>query len=56
MDGEWRIRNKKELDELIEGRDIVRFVKSQRNSWLGHVERMDVERMPKMMIIGWLFN
>jgi len=35
IDSIWRIRNKMEIDELIEGADIVRFVKAQRIKWLG---------------------
>jgi hypothetical protein len=34
----WRIRYNQELDRLIEGQDIVRFIKAQRLRWLGHVE------------------
>ena len=33
-----------ELNELIENADIVRFIKSRRIAWLGHVMRMDQER------------
>jgi hypothetical protein len=30
IDNIWRIRNKMEIDKLIEGADIVRFIKAQR--------------------------
>jgi hypothetical protein len=40
---------------LLKGEDIVRFVKSQRLRWLGHVERMEDNAMPKMMIKGNLY-
>jgi hypothetical protein len=30
IDNIWRIRNNVEIDELIEGADIVRFIKAQR--------------------------
>ena len=36
-----------ELNELIENADIVRFIKSRRIAWLGHVMRMDDRRTPK---------
>jgi len=36
-----------ELNELIEGADIVIFIKSGRIAWLGHVMRMDDRRTPK---------
>jgi hypothetical protein len=48
--GEWRIHYNAELNELINGHDIVRFVKAQRIRWLGHVERMSEEWLPKMML------
>jgi hypothetical protein len=35
------------LNELIENADIVRFMKSSRIAWLGHVMRMDDKRTPK---------
>ena len=40
-DGSWRIRMNHELNELIGNADIVRFIKSRRIAWLGHVMRMD---------------
>jgi len=36
IDNVWRIRNNMEIDNLIDGADIVRFVKAQRIKWLGH--------------------
>ena len=33
-----------ELNELIENADKVRFIKSGRIAWLGHVIRMDDKR------------
>jgi len=40
------------LNELIENTDIVRFIKSRRIAWLGHVMRMDDKRTPKR-ILEW---
>jgi hypothetical protein len=31
----WRIRCNEELNTLLKGKDIVRFIKSQRIRWLG---------------------
>ena len=41
---------------MIEGQDIVRFIKAQRLRWLGHVERMPETQMPKRMLKGRLDN
>jgi len=46
-DGFWRIRMNYELNDLIKTADIVRFVKSKRMVWLGHVMRMEGKRIPK---------
>jgi hypothetical protein len=46
-DRSWRIRMNHELNELIGNADIVRFIKSRRIAWLGHVMRMDEKRIPK---------
>jgi len=35
------------LNELIENADVVRFIKSRRIAWLGHVMGMDEMRIPK---------
>jgi len=39
-----------ELNELIENTDVVRFIKSVRIAWLGHVMRMDEKRTPKRVL------
>ena len=44
VNGLWRIKTNEELDELIKRKNIIRFIKSQRLKWLGHVERMQNER------------
>ena len=49
-DGSWRIRMKHELSELIGNADIVRFIKSGRIAWLGHVMRMGEKRIPKRVL------
>jgi len=30
-----------EIDKLIEGADVMKFIKAQRMKWLGHIQRMD---------------
>jgi hypothetical protein len=49
-DGSWRIRMNCELNEVIGNADIVRFIKSRRIAWLGHVMRMDDKRTPKRIL------
>jgi hypothetical protein len=46
-DGEWKIRMNRELEELNKGENIVKWIKGQRISWLGHLERMEEDGMPK---------
>jgi hypothetical protein len=46
-DGEWKSRTNRELEELSKGENIVKWIKGQRISWLGHLERMEEDRMPK---------
>ena len=38
-DVSWRISMNYKLNKLIENADIVRFIKSRRIAWLGHVMR-----------------
>jgi hypothetical protein len=52
----WRIRYNQELDRLIEGQDLVRFIKAHKLRWLGHVERMPETQMPKKILKGRLDN
>jgi len=46
-DGEWKSRTIRELEELSKGENIVKWIKGQRISWLGHLKRMEEDRMPK---------
>ena len=52
IDNVWRIQSDMEIDNLIEGADIVRFIKAQRIKWLGHIQRMDQAR-PTGTLIDW---
>jgi hypothetical protein len=45
----WRIRTNKEIEFILEGAEIVKFIKYLRVRWCGHIERMNNERMPKKM-------
>ena len=46
-DGEWKSRTNREIEELSKGENIVKWIKGQSISWLGHLERMEEDRMPK---------
>jgi hypothetical protein len=41
-----------ENDRLIEGADIVRFIKAQTIKWLGQIQRMDQTR-PARRLLDW---
>ena len=45
--GEWKSRTNRELDVMNKGENIVKWIKGHRISWLGHLERMEEDRMPK---------
>ena len=45
--GEWKSRKNRELEEISKGENIVKWIKGQRISWLGHLERMEEDRMSK---------
>jgi len=38
--GYWRVKTNQEINEILKGQNIIRFIKKQRLNWLGHVERM----------------
>jgi hypothetical protein len=44
----WRTKTN-ELDKLIKHKNIVNYIKAQRLSWFGHVQRMsDIRRVKKI--------
>jgi len=50
-DVEWKSRTNRELEKLNKGENIVKWIKGQRISWLGHLERMEEDRMSKKIFI-----
>ena len=51
----WRTRQNDELEAIIKGENIVRFIKCQRIRWLGHIERMQDTEIPKKVLYGKLY-
>jgi hypothetical protein len=49
----WRIRYKEEINTLLKGEDIVRFIRSQ-NKMIGACRKDG--RMPKIMLKGRLYS
>ena len=41
---EWRTR------KMSKGGNMVKWIKEQRISWLGYLERIEVDRIPKKII------
>jgi len=39
-DDYWRIKTKREMNDIFKGQNIIGLIKKQRLNWLGHVERM----------------
>ena len=39
-DGYWRIKTDQEINDILQGQNIIGFIKKQRLNWLGHVELM----------------
>jgi hypothetical protein len=52
----WMIRYNEEINTLLKGEDLVRFIKSQRIKWLGHVERIVDNAISKRMLKGRLYS
>jgi hypothetical protein len=46
-DVEWKSRTNRELEELNKGENVVKWIKWQRISWLGHLRNMEEDRMHK---------
>ena len=43
----WIIKTNEELDKLIKHKNIFNYIKAQRLSWFGHVQRMPDTRRVK---------
>jgi len=49
--GKWKSRTNQELEETSKVENIVKWIKGQRISWLGYLERIEEDRMPKRIFI-----
>ena len=47
--GEWKSGTNRELEEMSKGENIVKWIRGQMISWLGHLERMEEDRMLKQI-------
>jgi capsule polysaccharide modification protein KpsS len=48
----WRVKTNEELDQLIRHKNIINYIKAERLSWFGHVQRIaDTRRVKK--IFNW---
>jgi len=45
--GERKSRTNRELEEMTKGENTVKWIKGQRISWLGHLERTEEDRTPQ---------
>jgi len=45
--GDWKSRTNRELEGISKGKNITKWIKGQRISWLGHLDRMEEDRMPE---------
>jgi len=48
---EWKSRTNRDLEEMRKRENVVKWIKGQRLSWLGHLERMEEDRMPQKIFI-----
>jgi len=46
----WRIKTNEELDKLIKHKNIVNYIKAQRLSRFGHIQRMPDTRTVKKIL------
>jgi len=52
--GGWKSGTNRELEDMNKGEIIVKWIKGRRISWLGHLEGMEGNRMPKKSsLMNW---
>jgi hypothetical protein len=53
--GTWRIRYSKEMYTLYGDTELSTVIKLGRLQWAGHVQRMESQRVPRMVMAGHMF-
>jgi hypothetical protein len=48
----WRIKTNEELDKLIKHKNIVNYIKAQRPSWFGHVQKCQITEQLRRFLTG----
>jgi len=48
----WRVKTNEDLDKLIKHKNVINYIKAQRLSWFGHVQRMPAARAVEK-IFNW---
>lgn len=55
-EGAFRRRSNQEIEMILNGQDVVRFIKTQRLRWAGHVARMPDNRAQKRILNAAPYN
>jgi hypothetical protein len=54
--GTWRIRYNKEIYTLYGDSELSTIIKLRRLQWAGHVQRMESQSIPRMVMAGQMFG
>jgi hypothetical protein len=54
--GTWRIRYNKEIYTLYGYPELSAVIKLRRLQWAGHVQRMDSQSIPRLVMAGQMFG
>jgi hypothetical protein len=54
--GTWRIRYNKEINTLYGDPELSTVIKLKRLQWAGHVQRMESQNIPRMVMAGQVFG
>jgi hypothetical protein len=54
--GTWRIRYNKEMYTLYGDQELSTVIKLRRLQWAGHVQRLESQSIPRMVMAGQMFG